>query len=436
MRGKSLRIRQLFLALIVVSVTLVLSFTGFTILFEHHIERRFSDELQNYADIIANGLSVGEDKKLHLDNAHLSPQFNEPLSGLYWRVKNIETGQVLRSRSLWDRDLPPFPEQGKQKDFYVFFQQITLSPENGREKVLIETALDIARLDHARDEFAYELGFYIIFLGLVLLGLIWVQIEAGLRPLRNMKQKVEELLNNPAEQLKQGIYREVEPLTEALNHLLDARAQSLAKAEQRAADLAHGLKSPLAVLRNQAQRLEMQGDIKTAQSLRDISAGLERQIERELTRTRAEMAALRKNAKCDIGKLTEQLVRVLSNTAYGERISWEINIPQGSTFPFEIVDLSEILGPVLDNAARYAKSKVVISLGGRNMLYIDDDGCGMSPQQREGALQRGVRFDERPASSGLGLSIACEILTSYGWSLDLDESPFKGLRVKIYDGNT
>ena len=430
MAGKSLRIRQLILALIAISVTLIISFISFTILFENHIQRRFSDELQAYADIIASGLSVGENDQLHFDNAYLPQQFNEPLSGLYWRVTHVGKGQILRSRSLWDKDLPVSGEQRKQKEFFIFSQEVTLSLK-GNNKALIEVAIDSTKLAHARDEFAQELGYYIILLGLVLVSLMWIQIEVGLSPLRNMKQKVEELLNDPSKRLKQDISIEVEPLTEALNHLLDMQAQSLEKAERRAADMAHGLKSPLAVLRNQALWLEKRGDTETAQNLRDIGLGLERQIERELTRTRAEVAASRKTAKCDIYQLTQQLVRVLSNTAHGELISWEITIPRGRFLPLEPADMAEALGPVLENAAKYAKSQVVISLNENNELSIDDDGLGMSQQQRETALQRGVRFDERVSSTGLGLSIACEILSSYGWSLDLEESPLHGLRVKI-----
>lgn len=428
---KSLRIRQLILALIATSIILVISFIGFTILFENHIQRRFSEELQSYADMISSTLFIGEDQQFIFDPSQLPQQFNEPLSGFYWRITNIETGHILRSRSLWDKDLPASEENKKQKDFFILFQEVTLSIKKNK-KALIEVAIDASKLTKARNEFAQELGIYILLLGLVLIVLMWLQIEIGLSPLRNMKQKVEVLLNDPSKQLSHNIYREVEPLTKALNHLLDVQALSIEKAEQRTADMAHGLKSPLAALRNQAQKLERQGDAETAQNLRLIGQGLERQVERELVKTRAEIAASRKKSKCNIYVLCEQLIRVLSSTAHGERIQWNLKIPKDYILPFDKMDMAEALGPILENASHYAKSTVSISPGTKGELYIDDDGEGMSQHQRETAIQRGVRFDERSSSTGLGLSIAYEILISYGWTLELEESSLShGLRVTI-----
>lgn len=434
---RSLRLRQLALGIIAIAIALLISFFGFIYLFERHIERRFSDELHAHLNAIAAGLIVGQDNALHLSASRLSPQFDAPLSGYYWRVSDLEDGQVLRSRSLWDSDLPQTTlpqttmnaQAARQGDVFMLSRDLTLSSADMARRVRIDVAIATSLIDKARDEFASDLARYLALLGLVLVLLIWLQIELGLLPLRGLNRAVEKLMNNPSTRMSDDFVAELQPLTRTINHLMDARAKSIDAAGKRAADLAHGLKSPLAALRNLAQRLSDEGNSETAQNLRDLGLGLERQIERELTRSRAEVSVQKGPVSCDIAALVRQLVRVLSNTAYGEVLDWQSPIAPKTMLPLDSADMAEALGPVLENAARHAKSTVKINMSAQNHLVIDDDGPGMNAEQRESAVERGIRFDERSSSTGLGLSIADSILKAYGWQLALQQSPLGGLRV-------
>ncbi|EJF91176.1 sensor histidine kinase [Bartonella tamiae] len=430
--SRSLRIRQLGLGALAIILAMGISFFGFTFLFERHIERRFSEELNLHFNAIAAGLIVGHDNQLHLSTSSLSPQFDVPLSGYYWRVSDLEHGGDIRSRSLWDGDLPQTRDSQHAKrlnHYFILSRSLMLSSTDMARRVRIEVAIDTAFIHKARDEFASDLAFYLLLLGTVLILLIWLQIELGLLPLRGLRSAVEKLMNTPSQRMDNNFANEVLPLTQTINHLMDSRAQSIEEAKNRAADLAHGLKSPLAALRNLSQKLYDEGHDVASQHLRELSIGLQRQIDRELTRSRAEVSVQKGPVSCDIDTLTCQLVRVLSNTAYGEVLKWQINITPQTYLPLDMSDMAEALGPILENAARHATKTVIISTDDHCHLIIDDDGAGMTAQQRKNAVERGIRFDERSSSTGLGLSIASSVLKPYGWHLILDESPLGGLRV-------
>lgn len=425
----SLRLRQLLLAIVTIATALLISFAGFIYLFERHVERRFASELEVHLQNIVAGLVLDGNGKLHMSSSALEPRFNVPLSGFYWRVSDLETGQILRSRSLWDIDLP---KKGKKPDnrFFVVSREIILSEKDDRRPVRVEVALASETIIAARNEFARDLSLYLGILGLVLFGLTVLQIELGLWPLKGLRRDVEKLTNARNARMSDHYPKEVEPLTRTINRLLDARMAIVEQAEKRAADLAHGLKSPLAALRNQAVRLEEAGDNFHAHALRDLTISLERQINRELMRARAENAAQKGAASCMAATLINQLVRVLKSTGFGETLQWQVDVPAAAVMPLDTADLAEALGPLMENAARHAKNIVRIRFVGGE-LTIEDDGAGMTQEQCRNALQRGVRYDERKNSTGLGLSIAQDVLMPYGYMLYFDKSTLGGLQVIV-----
>lgn len=453
---KSLRLRQFCLGIIAIIIALLISFFGFIYLFERHIERRFSQELRAYMNAIATNLIVGQDNQLHIETTRLNTQFNTPLSGYYWRIKDLTNGQQLYSRSLWDIELPsnqaphknntnklnsndPHNDQSyknsmlgnRQDGFFILTRDITLAQIDLSRKVTIDVAISTDLIDKARNEFAHDLAGYLLLLGCVFIALIIGLIEFGLWPLRGLKRSVENLMNNPKIRMSNDFYKELQPLTNTINHLLNTRARSIEDAGNRAADLAHGLKTPLAAMRNLSQRLQDAGHEETATTLDHLCRSLETSIERELARTRAKVSFETGIALCNIYDLTQQLVRVMSNTAYGEVLQWKIDLPKDASMPIHDNAMAEALGPILENASRHAKTIVSITINNQNCLMIEDDGKGMLEEQRNQALNRGIRFDERPTSTGLGLSIAVDVLDPYGYSISLDKSPLGGVKVTL-----
>lgn len=424
----SLRLRQFIAGCIAIIIALAISFLGFSLLFERHVERRFSVQLNNWTETIAAGISLDNENKIAVNLPFVIPDFEKPYSGLYWQVIDKSNDDIIRSRSLWDLNLPLAEKNGRSGGYLMVVRQVAFRGH----PLQIEIAIDEQQIIKARNEFAADLSIYLIMLGLVLSVLFGLQIVFGLKPLAVLRKNVEKITSNTNERMEQNYYKELRPLTETINHLLDNRAQSIDEAQKRAGDLAHGLKSPLAALRNLSSRLDEQNNKEAAVLLRDLSRGLQRQIDRELHRARAEVSAHKGKLSSNLGELSRQLVRVLSATSYGEALEWQNNIDDNAIMPIDVADLAEALGTVLENAARHAKQKIVIFQPNAEQIIIDDDGEGMDEERRMLALQRGVRFDERAQSTGLGLAIAGDVLAPYGFAMRLEDSPLGGLRVIIF----
>ena len=424
----SLRLRQFIAGFIAIIIALVISFLGFSLLFERHVERRFTVQLNNWAETIAAGISFNAENKIAVNLPFVIPDFEKPYSGLYWQVIDKSNNDIVRSRSLWDLNLPIAEHKGRMGGYLMVIRNVVFH----NHPLQIEIAIDEKQIIKARNEFAADLSVYLALLGAVLTTLFGAQIAYGLKPLAALRRNVEKITDNTNERMEPNYYKELRPLTDTINHLLDNRAQSIDEAQKRAGDLAHGLKSPLAALRNLGTRLDEQGNKDAANLLRDLSRGLERQIDRELHRARAEVSAHKGKVSSNLGEVARQLVRVLSATSYGEVLDWQVDIHEMAKMPIDIADLAEALGPVFENAARHAKQKIHIFQPDAQQIIIDDDGDGMNKDMREAAMQRGVRFDERAQSTGLGLAIAGDVLAPYGFAMRLDDSPLGGLRVIIY----
>jgi signal transduction histidine kinase len=432
--GRSLRLRLLLAAAGTILAALLVAWGGLTLLFERHVERRYSEQLGIHLQSLAARLTVGPDGALSLSRPLSEPLFEQPLSGLYWTITS-RSGRTLRSRSLWDQDLPPpagggRTERSYRTDRHLILERTVRPLQAGQANpAAIQVAMELSSIASARREFARELALSLAFLGFVLMAAAWVQTEIGLRPLDQLRAAAAAIETEPSARLAGGFPREVLPLVEALNRLLDARASAIAAARARAGDLAHGLRTPLAALRNQADRLARAGEADSAERIRNAVAAMDRQVDRELTRARAAVSAQGGAASCEVRPLVDQLIAVVARTADGERLAWANETPAGWRVAVAPDDLAEALGPLLENAARHARHRVRVSAD-QGALAVDDDGPGMAPQARDAALARGARLDER-GGAGLGLAIAAQILAPYGWGLDLAESPMGGLRARL-----
>lgn len=435
MRLPSLRLRLIAVAGVSLATALLIAWGGLTFLFERHVERRYAEQLGIHAQSLIARLAVGPDGRLKLSRPLSEPRFEQPLSGLYWTIEDVASGRTLRSRSLWDRDLAAVAggeaaTTTRAGGNLVVQRRVRLAGAD--RAAVIQVAMDAGQITSARVEFSRELALSLALLGLVLALAAWVQIELGLRPLDRLRAAADALDADPRSRLAAGDFpTEVMPLVAAINRLLDARARSVQAARTRAGDLAHALKSPLSVLRNQAGRLERDGQVEAGATLKAALVAMDRQVDRELSRARAALSAESGPAACDPRALAEQLIRVVSRTAEGEGRAWENRIPEGLSVPLSTDDLAEVLGPVLDNAARHAAGRVRIGWREPMGIVVDDDGAGMEAERRAAAVRRGVRFDERGDGAGLGLAIASEILAARAWRLELDVSDMGGLRVVL-----
>jgi len=227
---------------------------------------------------------------------------------------------------------------------------------------------------------------------------------------------------------------EVQPLIGELNGLLADREQRVGRALTTAGDLAHGLKTPLAVLNHVADRARAAGQTEFAEAVVQQVDRMRRQVDYHLAQARASAGGGKIDARCDVRVSAEGLARTM-HTVYSDRaLAIDLDIAAGALVKVAREDLDEMLGNLLDNACKWARSRVVVqatSAAPAATVVIDDDGPGLASDLRQAVLRRGVRADEAAPGSGLGLAIVRDLAELYGGAIALSTSPLGGLRVEL-----
>lgn len=259
-------------------------------------------------------------------------------------------------------------------------------------------------------------------------------IRSGLSPFRMLRERLADVHAGRTARLEGEYPTEVEPLVKDLNALLDEREHRVARAVARAGDLAHGLKTPLAVIAQDIERADAAGQHEVAASLRRQVERMRRQIESHLAHARVTAAGVVPNARADVADAASGLARTMERLFAERALAITLNIPRDLVVRVSGEDLEEMLGNLMDNACKWARSRVDVSatITGSNVtIVVDDDGMGLEPSMREHVLRRGVRLDEESPGSGLGLAIARDLAHAYSGTLVLEASPFGGVRARL-----
>lgn len=411
-------------------------------LFERHIERRVEAELVREATQVVAGLRFSADGELHLDRMPADARFERAASGVYWQVGSADI--AIRSRSLWDQSLPPARgtsdrwsmriEPGPHEHSILLVER-AVQPERDRGVVQVQFAHERASLQVASVEFGAELALFLLVLWLLLSAAAGLYVHLGLRPLAAVRREVEHLQRHPAARLSDTYATEIEPLTRAINELADARERDLARARRRAADLAHGLKTPLAALAAQSRRARALGASDAADGLDTAIAAAAAAVEAELTRTRAAaMSVVPQGAAAALLPAVENVVSVIERTEFGGHLVPEIEIDAALHVPMAHEDLTELMGALIENAARFAHRRLRVSAGevaphAAPLVRVEDDGPGMELEEIERTLA--LRADQAVGMRGRGLIIARELADASGASLELQRSDLGGLCVAV-----
>jgi signal transduction histidine kinase len=274
--------------------------------------------------------------------------------------------------------------------------------------------------------------FFVLAFAFMLAGIL--QWRAAFLPFGRLRKQLTGLRDGSGRRIEGTYPTEVQPLVNDLNSLLEHRERIVRRAMAKAGDLAHGLKTPLAVLAQESDRIEAAGQREMAATISLQVERMRRQVDYHLAQARAAGSGDLPGARCQVLASVEGLARTL-HRIYAERgLAIQVDVPAEHTIRGQREDLEEMLGNLLDNACKWAKSKVRIESrleGGVAVLTVDDDGPGLASSMRERVLQRGVRVDEAAPGSGLGLAIVRDLAELYHGTISLEDSPLGGLRARL-----
>lgn len=442
-RPISIRARFLLVSLVTVPLALSLAALFMVSIFSANLERRLDVELTGHINNIAAALRFAPDGSPQRPAGFFDKRFDEAYGGLYWQIGDQTSPGRLRSQSLWDYTLP-LPETATSDGAVHRYEiagpdgsrltaeerRITVSTPAGLRTFRIAVAADRKPLDDASLGFAMDILPYLAGLALFLIGASVIQVVFGLKPLAALTQGLDRIRERRGGRLEGVLPKEFEPVEGAVNRLLDTQAKSIARARARAGDLAHGLKTPLTVLSNDALTLRGRGETEMADEIDRLVQLMQGHVEAELARSRLVASAEMRQSDADMEKIVGQVVRTLKRTPQGEMLEWRIDIGAPPDVPLDPHDLRELVGNIVENAVKWAVGEVTIRWKDRQLMVLDD-GPGVDPDRIGSITGRGVRLDSRVPGSGLGLSIVREICEIYGLELAIDNRPEGGLRVSV-----
>ncbi|ATN35211.1 ATP-binding protein [Rhizobium sp. ACO-34A] len=444
---QSIRGRFLLVSLVSVALALVMASVVLVSLFTRNLETRIDDELTGHIGNIAGALRFAADGTLQLPERPVDRRFEEPYGGLYWQVEDDARKSELRSASLWDYSLP-LPEDEQEtgaihryrlpgpegSDLIVQERKIVFAAPDGRRAIRVAAAIDGSVVADARRAFAFDIIPYMVALAVFLIAASLAQLTYGLRPISSVSEGLNRIRERGAERLTGPFPRELRGVVAAVNQLLDAQSRLIDKARARAADLAHGLKTPLTVLSNDAATLRERGDTKMADELSHFAGVMKAHIEHELTRSRIAASADLRKSNANLATSLDIIVRTLKRTPRGEELTWNIEVPTGIEVGVDPLDLQEMLGNILDNAVKWGRSSIHVRAekrDGRPVLAIEDDGPGADPAGLLTIMQRGTRLDLKTPGTGIGLAIVRDIADVYGLGIEAENVAAGGFRVTI-----
>lgn len=271
--------------------------------------------------------------------------------------------------------------------------------------------------------------------GIVLMAAgVLLGMRQGLTPFRLLRERLLAVRAGEDRRVDGSYPSEIQPLVDDLNALLEDREKAVQRAIATAGDLAHGLKTPLALLAQEADRAGVAGNGELAENIAQHVDRMSRHVTYHLARARAAASGIASAVRCPVTPCIDALVRTLLKLYAGRALQIASSVAPDLLARVQREDLDEMLGNLLDNACKWANSKIVLEasrLDGMLVVTLDDDGPGLAADLRSRVLERGVRMDESAPGSGLGLAIVRDLAELYGGSIALDESPLGGLRARV-----
>jgi signal transduction histidine kinase len=443
---RSLAFRVIGFSTIWAILTLIVIFTLITTLYRQASERGFDSLLSAHLFNLIGSVGVSESGQLTGAPDLGDLRFSEPNSGWYWSVEPASEGVHGNLHSSSMTTTIPSPTVA-EVPFNSSFQRSYSTDGIGDEELQVfesEFVLDAknraarfrvmgnkTELEQEIATFQGRLLTYLSLFGVGMIAINAIAILLGLQPLRRVRNALAMVREGTAQRLDGQFPAEIEPLANETNALIENNKRIVERSRTQVGNLAHSLKTPLAVLINEGRAL---GGAK-GQLIADQATSMQKQVDHYLQRAR--VAAQRDSVvyRTPVTPLVQRMVRVLQKLK--PDVSLSLTLPAADiVFAGEREDLEELLGNLLDNAMKWAKSTVAVSVtpagaAGLFEIAIEDDGPGIPEDKARDALKRGRRLDETKPGTGLGLAIVADLVNEYGGALALDRSAMGGLKAVV-----
>lgn len=448
MRANSLALRLFVTATLWTVVILVGTAIILSSLYQQAVERSFDHRLSVYLRSLVADMASPDVPSDKFPQSLGEPLFELPMSGWYWQVTRLDGNKEVRtSRSLGDQRLPQLSKsdreietetregygQGPEDQKLRLVERAVDFGADGR--YLVSVAGDAAEIETETGAFYQALAITFGALSIVLILTTVFQVRFGLAPLKRISESLTAIRSGTTERLEGKFPDEIAPLARETNALIDANRQIVERARTHVGNLAHALKTPLSVMVNEASA---RPDDPLGAKVREQAAIMTDQVARHLERARIAARATAVGSITDALPVIQALTRTMQKIHQHRDLAIDLDAPASVRFRGERQDLEEMFGNLIDNASKWAQSRVNVELApdsaaGLQMLRIivDDDGPGLSPAERDKVARRGQRLDETKPGSGLGLSIVVELATLYGGRLTLGTAPIGGLRAEL-----
>lgn len=409
-------------------------------LFRGHVERSMDAQLAAHLEELVAATEIAADGAASLGWRPADPRFTLPLTGWYWQIDTDTDKALAGSGSLARSRLSLPPAAGstaatlvvRGPDARMLRARVQLIAFPGAAKPLrFVVAGPFSDIEQAVAAFTRPLTLTLLALGVSLAAAVLLQVRFGLLPLTRLGRALEDVRRGMTPRLAGEWPREVAPLANELNALLDQHAIRLARARTEAGNLAHALKTPISVLNNELAHVDDERGRLLREQLAQVSDRLDRHLSRSRAAGRAELAG----ATTPVAALLEDMRFGFDRLYAGRSLEIDISLqPSTLVFRGDADDLAEMLGNLLDNACKWARTSVRLraTAEGESLLVrIEDDGPGIPADERERVLRRGRRLDESVPGSGLGLAISDELADLYSGELTLADSALGGLEVDL-----
>ena len=442
---RSLRARLILGAVIWIAIGVSAAGVFISALFRQHATALVDSEMHGHLEELGTLIDVNSDGAPELYRTLSDPRFSQAGSGYSWQVSR--NGKPLIKSTSVSTDDPPIPDDtlaiGEMRrhvvrngpETLIVWESLFL-PDAKAEPLRLQINVDASVVDTVFRTFNISLAVSMLLLAGALIVAAALQIGFGLQPMVHLKRALKAIRAGKETHLPRRVPLEVQPVVDDLNGLIDLNAQMVVRARAQAGNLAHALKTPLAVLTDEAYRLQTLGEEEAAQIILQQCQRMQREIDYQIARARAAASRAVPGVNSLVLPAVNNIVTAMQRLHSEKAPRIDVEVDPECVVLCDPMDLSEMLANLIDNACKWCSGRVVIGASvdgpaGQAVIAVEDDGAGLPADARDMVFQIGQRLDERVPGSGLGLPIVRDLAQLYGGEVTLKDSPLGGLHAAL-----